>query len=60
MKSNIEKYVELQIDIIKYNSYLDGIEYCNEKYKDSKLFNLCLSKHIDKTININWDTAYTK
>ena len=47
MKKNIEKFVELQIDLIKYENYLKIVEECREKYQDSKLFKACLKNYVN-------------
>ena len=53
MKKNIEKFVELQVDLIRYESYLEVIRECREKYQDSKLFKACLKKKLGKDFKGN-------
>lgn len=54
-KKNIETFVELQIDLIKYQDYLKVAEECRQKYRDSKLFRACLKKKLGKDYKVNFD-----
>lgn len=51
MKTNIEKYVDLQIDLIKCGTYDKVVEYCQKNYTGTGLVDECIRKRLGQFLN---------